>query len=122
MIDESHLQPGDIFKMTERLDGATVVVALHGELDLATCEPVTERLTGLRAEQRPTVLDLDGLTFIDSSGVRLVLVACEDARKADWPFAVTRGSAEVQRVLAATGVIGDLPYAGSSPGDGAPPS
>ena len=47
---------------------------------------------------------------MDSTGIRLVLTACEDAERRDWSFRVTRGSERVQRVLEAAQVIDRLPY------------
>jgi anti-anti-sigma factor len=56
------------------------------------------------------LLDLDGLTFIDVSGVRLVLAAAEDLRRDGWSFAVTRGSRPVRRVFRVLELDKHLPY------------
>ena len=101
---------GDLFEMVERQDGAATVVALSGELDFGTVGQVQARLAELRDAGEPTVLDLDELTFMDSTGIRLVLTACEDAQQRSWSFRVTRGSERVQRVLEAAQVIDRLPY------------
>ena len=100
----------DLFEMTERRENGATVVALTGELDFGTVAQVQQRLAELRDARTPVVLDLDGLTFMDSTGIRLVLTACEDARDAAWSFAVTRGSERVRRVLEAAQVIDRLPY------------
>src|SRR5688572_30037851 len=51
-------------------------LTLRGELDLAT----TERLESALADAgTPVVLDLSGLTFMDSTGVRVLLEAAEGA-------------------------------------------
>lgn len=100
----------DLFEMTERREDGATVVALSGELDFGTVAQVQQRLTELRDAGEPVVLDLDRLTFMDSTGIRLVLTACEDARARDWRFSVTRGSERVQRVLEAAQVIDRLPY------------
>lgn len=100
----------DLFEMRERpTDDATVLV-LMGELDFGTVGQVEQRLAELRDLGAPVVLDLDGLTFMDSTGIRLVLTACEDARDHGWSFRVTRGSERVRRVLEAAQVIDRLPY------------
>lgn len=101
----------DLFEMSERREADRVVVALRGELDFGTATPVQQRLGELRDAGQAVLLDLDGLTFMDSTGIRLVLTACEDAGRGDWSFRVTRGSARVQRVLEAAQVIDRLPYA-----------
>jgi anti-sigma B factor antagonist len=110
MSEPQGFQPSDLFEMTERHEAATVVLSLSGELDYGTAAAVQQRLGELRDAQQPVLLDLDELTFMDSTGIRLVLTACEDADKRDWSFRVTRGSQRVQQVLEAAQVIDRLPY------------
>ena len=105
-------QAGGPFEMVERRSGDATIVALSGELDFGTADAVQARLAELRDAGVPTVLDLDALSFMDSTGIRLVLTACEDAERGSWSFRVTRGSERVQRVLAAAKVIDRLPYDG----------
>jgi anti-sigma B factor antagonist len=110
MSEPQGFQAGDLFEMAERHEGAASVVALSGELDFGNVSKVQARLAELRDAGKPTVLDLDGLTFMDSTGIRLVLTACEDAERGSWDFRVTRGSEPVRRVLDAAQVIDRLPY------------
>lgn len=100
----------ELFEMSERHEGGTTVLALTGELDFGTVGKVQQRLGELRDAAQATLLDLDGLTFMDSTGIRLVLTACEDAERSDWSFHVTRGSERVRHVLGAAQVIDRLPY------------
>lgn len=109
-MSEPRYPPSELFTVSERREGDTVVVALAGELDFGTVGSVQQRLAELRDAGQPVLLDLDALTFMDSTGIRLVLTACEDAGARDWRFHVTRGSARVQRVLEAAQVIDRLPY------------
>jgi anti-anti-sigma factor len=108
---ETNFQPGEIFEMVERGDGERVILSLAGELDLGTVTGVQERLDQLRDERRPVILNLDGLTFMDSTGIKLLLRASEDAARDSWAFQVTRGSEPVRHVLAAARVVERLPYA-----------
>jgi anti-sigma B factor antagonist len=50
---------------------------LVGELDLATTSTVIERLAPLAAGEGDLRLDLSELTFIDSSGIRSLLILSE---------------------------------------------
>jgi len=51
-----------------------LVIALAGELDLASLPSVAVSLDdALGREAQPVVLDLGGLTFLDSSGVALLV-------------------------------------------------
>ena len=104
-------EPTESFDLHERAEGGRAVVALRGELDLSTVDEVRDRLDTLRAANRPVVLDLDGLTFMDSTGIRLVLESVRHSEREGWPFAVTRGSSAVQRIFAAARIDDRLPYA-----------
>lgn len=111
MSEPRGFQPSELFQMSERREDDRVVVALSGELDFGTSSAVQQRLADLRDAEQPVLLDLDRLTFMDSTGIRLVLTACEDADRTGWSFHVTRGSDRVRHVLDAAQVIDRLPYA-----------
>jgi anti-anti-sigma factor len=77
-----------------------------GELDLATVDEVRAHMEDVkRAGFRRVVLDLRGTTFMDSTGIRLVLEADASARDDGWEFALVAGRGEVQRVLEIAGVV-----------------
>lgn len=85
-----------------RHDGLAHVV-LTGELDLSTVEKVEQELARVEGEGPPIVaLDLSRLTFLDSSGLRLIVSADQRARKESRRFAVVRGPDTVQRVFSIT--------------------
>lgn len=78
-------------------------VALRGELDLSTAAKVERELQ--RVEQsgiKLVVLDLSELTFLDSTGLRLIVGADQRARESDRRLAVVKGPATVQRVFTIT--------------------
>jgi anti-anti-sigma factor len=116
MSEPEGFRAGELFEMTEHHSGTKIVLALRGELDFGTVGQVQTRLAELRDQGTATLLDLDSLTFIDSTGIRLVLTACEDARRNAWSFRLTRGSERVQCVLQAAQVIDRLPYDDSAEG------
>jgi anti-sigma B factor antagonist len=78
-------------------------VVLTGELDLSTVEKVEQELQRVESDG-PTVvaLDLSRLTFLDSSGLRLIVSADQRARKENRRFAIVRGPDTVQRVFSIT--------------------
>jgi anti-anti-sigma factor len=85
-----------------RHDGLAHVV-LTGELDLSTVEKVEKELARIEGEGPATVaLDLSRLTFLDSSGLRLIVSADQRARMTNRRFAVVRGPDTVQRVFTIT--------------------
>ena len=84
----------------ESRDGV-VLMAFSGELDLAEAARVEQRLLEIEAARPPlVVLDLRGLTFIDSSGLRLVIEADQRARRDDRRMALVRGPEQVRRIFA----------------------
>lgn len=83
-------------------DGAAHVV-LTGELDLSTVGKVEQELARVEGDSPALlVLDLSKLTFLDSSGLRLIVSADQRARREKRRFVVVRGSDTVQRVFSIT--------------------
>ena len=104
-----HQDRSDQLRIEEAHDEGTVVLTLHGELDLASADGVQRRLDELCAAGTPTRLDLDELAFMDSSGLRVVLQAAESGREGDWRFTLTPGSDQVRQLFASAGVADRLP-------------
>jgi len=96
------------------------VVALTGELDLDGAERVTQEL--LRAETsdaRRIVLDLSGLEFMDSTGIRLIIAAHARSRMDGDRLVLVRGPQAVHRVFELTGIAERLPFDEPDPSAGA---
>ena len=82
-----------------------VVLGLQGELDLASAPQFESEIDSPEVASCATVVvDLDDLQFIDSTGLRLIFSASARAKERRQQFAVTRGSEQVQRLLAITRV------------------
>jgi anti-anti-sigma factor len=97
--------------VTAPSDGATgtVEVALEGELDISTLDDARRRVEAAGRGAPPLlVIDMTGLTFVDSSGVRLVLLADEKARAAGGRLAVRLGEGPALRVFQALGLLTKL--------------
>jgi anti-sigma B factor antagonist len=89
----------------EPLAGGAVRVALRGELDLEHAYTFDEEMRRVEGMNPPClVLDLRGLSFLDSSGLARLLAANTRARRARRRLVLVRGSATVQRLLAITAV------------------
>lgn len=56
---------------TEAIGG--IVAAVHGEVDLVTAPQLADVLALAVASSRAVIVDLCGCTFMDSSGVRMLL-------------------------------------------------
>jgi anti-anti-sigma factor len=88
----------------ETVEGDGLVrLVLQGELDLSTVSKVEEELRRAEAgEPKVLALDLSQLTFLDSTGLRLIVTADQRAREQGRRLAVVKGPDPVQRVFAIT--------------------
>src|SRR6476469_1725038 len=85
-----------------------VCVAPEGDIDLSTVTAVAGQLQRLlESRARNLVLDLRQVSFMDSSGLRLILQWTDCADEHGFAFAVIQGPPPVARVFELCGV-GDL--------------
>jgi anti-sigma B factor antagonist len=81
------------------------LLRLTGELDLAGVDQFERLLTADQTTEAATiVLDMRKLTFIDSSGLRALIMADQRVRAEGGRFIVVRGPDRVNEVLEITGV------------------
>ena len=91
-------------------DADRYVVAPAGDLDRTTAEFLDEQLAKAEASAaRQVILDLSELTFMDSTGLRLILAADARSRADSNRLRLVRGPRQVQRVFELTGMT-DLPF------------
>jgi anti-anti-sigma factor len=100
---------GSLAIRSER-DGDTQLVALLGELDIDGAPAVEDELTAAAASDAARiVIDLSRLEFIDSTGLRMIVMACE--RDADaGRISIRRGPKQVHRVFEITDLADRLPF------------
>jgi anti-anti-sigma factor len=91
------------FGVTVSTEDGVRVVAVSGELDLDTMGELNEALA-VGNGFATTVVDLRGVTFIDSSGVSGILAAARRARDVNERMVCVPGSQQIQRVFQLTGV------------------
>ena len=101
---------GSLILRDER-EGDTHVVELHGELDIAGAPRLEEELLRVEATDAPAIIiDMAGLEFIDSTGVRLLLM-CADRCSPGSRLTILRGPKQVHRVFEITDLVERLPFA-----------
>ncbi len=93
------------FQIHESVEGGRPVVCPAGELDLAEVRTLSERLRELLKAQRETILDLSQLTFIDSSGIRLLLEITRDAKEGGYTLRLRSPAPVVRDTLRLAGVL-----------------
>ena len=90
--------------------GGIAVVAPFGEHDLATADAIRREIAA--EPDRPVVVDLSGVSFIDSSVLGVLVEAQRMAAESGRGFAIVLGSTPpetVRRVLEITGLLRKLP-------------
>ena len=86
-----------------------------GEVDIETAGQIREQIENATATGAThVVLDLRGVTFLDSAGVHLALEADAASRSQGCEFGMIGGPATVQRVFDLTGARAKLPFLTSS--------
>jgi anti-anti-sigma factor len=101
---------GPSFEIQESVDDdGAARVALVGELDIAVADEVEERLRRLREAGSRVRLDLGQLDFIDSSGVRAIVLGLKHARQGGHELEVDRQiSPTVRRMIDIMGIAPQL--------------
>jgi anti-anti-sigma factor len=90
---------------------STVVIAVPGELDIANAAAVEAALLAADASGADEiVVDLSGLRFMGSVGLRLLLEADERAQARGRRLTL-RASAPVRRIIDLAGLTATLPVA-----------
>ena len=90
----------------EPLEDARLIRAV-GEIDMGTIGPLRRELDVAAEEAATVLLDLSGVTFIDSTGLHLLLETGRKSAEGGWGFALVRSSSVVQRLIEVSGT-GDL--------------
>ena len=94
-----------LLEATERTDGITQV-ALVGRLDVTGLHEVDIKFhSATAARPHPAIVDLSGLAFNDSTGLRLLLQADARARERGYYLVLRPGAPPVQRVFEVTGAL-----------------
>jgi anti-anti-sigma factor len=99
------------FDMESAQDGEKRSLRLTGELDIATVprvEQAVERLLSARPDE--LMLDLGGLDFVDSSGLRMCVALHQRAGAEGWRLSMRRPAEQALAVFRMSGVEATLPF------------
>jgi anti-sigma B factor antagonist len=95
--------PLAMFDVYPEPDRRAIRVAISGEVDMATVKQLRDAL--VEADRQgfgEVVVDLAGLSFIDSSGLRELVLAARRARRAGYPFRAINPSHHIRRLFELT--------------------
>ncbi len=105
----------DLVLGLEKSANGVARLTLTGELDIANAHQVHMRLPEATASAECVLVDLSGLTFIDSTGIRLLLQLQKIAERDGWRLRLVPGPPHVQEVLRIVGLETRLPFLDGSP-------
>jgi anti-sigma B factor antagonist len=107
---QMHSSP--FFRIVVQPEPERVRVILHGEFDLATVAQLETQVDELRAGGASAiVLDLRQLSFMDSTGLRLLLRLDAESRANGLRFSIVDSEGPVRRLLELTRMDERLQYA-----------
>jgi anti-sigma B factor antagonist len=87
-------------------DADTAIVALHGEVDVLTVDQVRVTIgDALAGRPRAIVVDLAGLSFIDSTGLGALVYGFQRCRDAGIAFTLAHPSRGVHQILVLSGLL-----------------
>ena len=97
------------FRVEVRNEGQTTVIAVRGELDLASSPALQEELDRVAAsDAKLLIIDLRNLDFMDSTGLSVLVRAHQRTEEQGRQLAMVKGPQQVQRLLSLTGVADRL--------------
>jgi anti-sigma B factor antagonist len=90
-LNERTIAGGNHFVADSSSQAGVRLIALRGELDLASAPKLERELeTALAAADGPIVVDLSELEFMDSTGLRTLIAGQRSASDQQRPFAIAR--------------------------------
>jgi len=97
-------------KLATQTRGLAAIVKVAGTLDIYGAPDLDREIDRLlRGRSREILVDLRGIDFMDSIGIRSLVRAYRVAMKAGVPLWIVRGGTAVSQVLRMTGVDVTLP-------------
>ena len=109
------------FRVTIQPLEDSCVMRAAGEIDMATADTLRDQLVAARAARLTTLLDLSAVSFIDASGLHVLLDGARWVDADKWALFIVRPSAAVLRLLEVSGTKEMLPVV-QAEADGEPPA
>ncbi|MFI4985279.1 MAG: STAS domain-containing protein [Solirubrobacterales bacterium] len=99
------------FAIDSQLQADTARMTVAGELDIATVGQLEAEVAAVLARGvQQLVLDLSGLTFIDSSALRLFIVLSDRSAGEDWQLSLIRPAGPALSIFQISGAEEHLPF------------
>lgn len=97
------------FRVQVRDENGAPLVAVSGELDLASTPALEQELERVSATAPSLVIiDLRELDFMDSTGLSVLIRAHQQSQQCGYRLGIVNGSRQIRRLLTLTGVADRL--------------
>jgi anti-anti-sigma factor len=100
-----------VLRVLVEQDGKGLLVRPQGELDVASAKTFEDVVREAIDSGVPVLLDLGGVSFIDSTGLRALFSMAAHSRTNGDRLRVLRGSEQVETAIEVSGVARSLPFA-----------
>ena len=107
ILEGSELQPSsaELLQWSVSFAERETIVALEGEIDLASAERLTPVLADVVAAHPAKIaIDLTNVTFLDSTGIRQIMIAANAASEIGCGLVVRHPTAMIERTLEICGL------------------
>jgi anti-sigma B factor antagonist len=113
---DRRLAMGDALDITIRRERGVVIAAVAGDVDISTAARLRECLSGLADGGETLIVDLNRVTFIDSSGLGALVGAARRAAAHGGSLHAVCARPPTRRLLWLTGVDRRIPLAATVDG------
>jgi len=95
--------PGSFSLSSRRLEHG-ILIELSGEIDIATAAVIEDELRRAEESEELIVLDLGGISFMDSTGLRIVIAGDQRMRERGGSLQLTRVPTRVSELFNLVGI------------------
>lgn len=97
-------------ELTTQHEGDATIVSATGEIDVFSAPELDTRLSTLIQDGHPRlVVDLVGVTFLDSTGLGVLVKALKHARQAGGWLHLVVSSGRIRKIFEITGLDASIP-------------
>jgi anti-anti-sigma factor len=107
------------FDLEVTRNASSARIAPAGELDIATAPELERAIAEVTGDSArlDLVVDLRGLTFMDSTGLRTLVQTNAQAAQDGFTLSIVRGPSQIDRLFAVSGLDDVLPLVDAPPTD-----
>ena len=99
MDKEANIMASEIVQKETKLENGWLAWRIDGRIDISSADSVFQSGEEIVGREEKTVLDMSGVTYISSAGLRVLLRLLKKAQKEGKEFTVEGAAGMVKKVL-----------------------